>query len=466
MIEVEAITTGLADFLPRQRWYHGTEVPAALDVRRLEITGDDWPVLADLIVDADGECWQVVLGLRSIDEHPDFLRGHDDAVVGEVHTDRGPALAYEATLDNDLSLLLLDRVTGGSESAERVHPVGVEQSNTSLVYDDRLILKLFRRVLPGPNPEVEITEGLGRVGFEHVAAPVATEVFDGSHLAVVQPYLHGGTEGWAMALTSLRDLFGMRDTQQMPVIDLSAPPPPEPDPADAGGDFSSEAERLGVVTAELHLALAEAFGDYPADPAAWADAIAADAASLDPSDLDPAAANEVLDALRSIADAGVATRIHGDYHLGQVMRTDTGWFILDFEGEPTRSMEERRRPASPLRDVAGMLRSLHYASCSVLAASQGGGSDRSDPEEEALAAAWEARNRQAFLDGYLARTGKGDILPTDEAAVDILLRAFELEKAVYELHYERAHRPDWVGIPRAALRRLAEERFHNEGTPA
>jgi len=363
VIEADALVPGLIDFLPRQRWYAGTEAPTSLEIRRLEVTGDDWPVLAGLVVDADGESWQVVVGLRALGPRPEFLRGHDGAVVGEVHTASGPALAYEATLDHDLGLALLDRVTNGSESAERVHPVGVEQSNTSLVYDDRLILKLFRHLVPGPNPEVEVTEALAEVGFEHVAAPIATQGFEGTHLAVVQPYLLGGTEGWAMALTSLRDLFGVHDTQPMPVIDPKAPPPPEPDPGDAGGDFSGEAERLGVVTAELHLAMAQAFGEHPGDRVAWADTIAAQAARLASGELDPAAAAEVLDALRSVPDAGVAIRVHGDYHLGQVLRTDNGWFILDFEGEPTRSLEERRRPASPLRDVAGMLRSFHYASC-------------------------------------------------------------------------------------------------------
>jgi maltokinase len=220
-----------------------------------------------------------------------------------------------------------------------------------------------------------------------------------------------------------------------------------------------------VVTAEMHLALAEAFGHHPADTDEWAESIAAQAAALPPGDLDPAAATAVLDDLRSVQDPGVSIRVHGDYHLGQVMRTDAGWFVLDFEGEPARTLEERRRPTSPLRDVAGMLRSLHYASIAGLA----------EREEVSVAMAWEERNRQAFLDGYLAAAGKGDVLPSDERSVDAVLRAFELEKAVYELAYERAYRPDWVGIPRTALRRLTAERRNrsrsgehggpSEGTP-
>ena len=154
----------------------------------------------------------------------------------------------------------------------------------------------------------------------------------------------------------------------------------------------------------------------------------------------------IVDDLRR-AEPGPAIRTHGDYHLGQVMRTDAGWYVLDFEGEPDRPLEERQRPTSPLRDVAGMLRSLHYASAVALA-------ERDGPEFEQPAAAWEARNRQAFLDGYLPAATKGGILPADQASVDAVLAAFELEKAVYELAYERAHRPDWVHIPQAAISRL------------
>ena len=453
MISAEAIAPGVAAFLPAQRWYAGVDVPSSLEVLRLEVPRGPWPALVELIVDADGARYQVVLGLRPIEEHPEFLRTHDEGVLGQVDTDHGPALAYEATLDYELGLTLLDRVTGGREAVERVRPVGVEQSNSSLVYDDRLILKLFRRLPPGPNPEVEVTEGLAAVGFTHVAAPLATTSWEGTHLAILQPYLLGGVEGWALALTSLRDLFGVHDTQPMPVIDPNSPPPPALDPAEAGGDFAGEAERLGMVTAELHLAMAEAFGARPADPAEWADDIAAQAARVGAGDLSPRTVQRVLDDLRSVTNAGSAIRVHGDYHLGQVMRTDSGWFVLDFEGEPARPLEERRRPSSPLRDVAGMLRSLHYASMVAL-------DDRDDAE---VAEAWEERNRQAFLDGYLAEATRGAILPPGEPSTEAVLRAFELEKAVYELAYERSYRPQWVHIPRAALSRLAAA--SRAGTP-
>ncbi|HEX2041984.1 MAG TPA: phosphotransferase [Acidimicrobiales bacterium] len=456
MIAAEELLPVVAGFLPRQRWYAGSTIPSSLAVVWFEETKSPWPALVDLVVDADGARYQVAVGLRPAHEHPDFLRTHDEGVMGEVDTADGRALAYEATLDYQLGLVLLDRVTEGKERADHVRPVGVEQSNSSLVFDDRVILKLFRRLQRGPNPEVEVTEALAAVGFSHIAAPLATMAFDDTHLAVVQPYLFGGVEGWALAMTSLRDFFGVYDTQSMPVIDPNAPPPPAPGPGDAGGDFAGEAERLGVVTAELHLAMAEAFGRRPGDPWAWAEDIGAQAVRVGTEHLDPAAVGRVLDNLRSVSDAGAAIRVHGDYHLGQVMRTDTGWCVLDFEGEPARPLEERRRPSSPLRDVAGMLRSLHYVSLVGL-------SDRDDVE---LARAWEARNRQAFLDGYLAEAKRGAILPTDDQSLKAVLRAFELEKAVYELGYEQSYRPHWTHIPKAALARLSEHTWPPEVSPS
>ncbi len=445
MIEPASLVPPLAEFLPRQRWYSGSEAPRDVRLLWAEVREDDWPGMVQLIVDADGATYQVVIGLRPLEHRPEFLAGRDDAVLADLDTEAGPAIAYEATLDPQLGLAILAIVSEGKQSAERVRPVGVEQSNTSLVYDDRLILKLFRRLHPGPNPEVEVTDALGRVGFTHVAAPLAVTTWNDSHLAVLQPYLVGGTEGWAMALTSLRDLLGRHDTQPLPLINADRPPP-APDPGEAGGDFAGESERLGVVTAELHLALAEAFGQQEPDVDSWADFIEAQLSDVPARDLNRAAALAIVKNLRDVPDPGAAIRVHGDYHLAQVMRTDQGWFILDFEGEPERPLDERRRPSSPLRDVAGMLRSLHYAAMVALA----------DRDELALARAWEDRNRQAFLHGYLAEAKKGTILPTGQRSIDAILRAFELEKSVYELKYERAHRPDWVPIPRDAIRRITE----------
>jgi maltokinase len=154
--------------------------------------------------------------------------------------------------------------------------------------------------------------------------------------------------------------------------------------------------------------------------------------------------------LVDVTGAGIAIRVHGDLHLGQFLRADSGWFVLDFEGEPARPVAERVRPSSPLRDVAGMLRSFHYASQAALV-------DRGrdlDPELSKLAEAWESRTVEAFWRGYQRTDGVGHLLPAAEADQQALLLAFELEKAVYEVGYELAHRPSWADIPVTAVERV------------
>ena len=445
MIDVPSLVPALSEWLPRQRWYSGQTEAASLAIIDQEIRGDQFPILIRLLVEADDYTYQVVVGVRGRDEHPEFLRGHDQAVIADISTQAGDAMAYDAVYDPELALVILDAVAP-HEKAERARLMGAEQSNSSIVYDERLILKLFRRVQRGHNPEVEVTEALASQGFASVAEPLATQRVRDYDLAILQPFLAGASEGWSLALTSLRDLFGMNDTSSIPIISLDSPPPPLPDPGQAGGDFSGEAARLGAMTGGMHVALADAFGRHRTDSRVWAASIARQLDALEPGDYDRRGAKAILDQLADL-DPGHAIRVHGDYHLGQVLRTDAGWFVLDFEGEPARPLEERRHPSSPLKDVAGMLRSFHYASAVAR-------TERDEYALEDLAAAWEDRNRQAFLRGYMRAASPGNILPPDPECVDAVLAAFELEKAVYEVGYERAFRPEWVHIPLAALRRL------------
>jgi maltokinase len=447
MIDTGPLVGSLGAHLARQRWYSGTAAPSRLEVVDESIEREEWPVLLWLLVEADAATYQLVLGLRKGEERPDFLGGKEDAVAGEIPHDGGRLVAYDAVIDPELGLALLDIVSDGAETAKHVRAMTGEQSNSSLVYDERLILKVFRRLHPGRNLDLEVTEALSEAGFDHVARPLATWRRKGLDydLAVLQPFLRGGVDGWSLALTSLRDLFGLSDTQQIPIItDMDKPPPPI-DPAEAGGDLSAEARRLGTITAEMHLALREAFGEEPGSGREWAKQIGEQLDRVDHPEVDFSQASQIIQALRHTADVGPSIRVHGDYHLGQVLRTDAGWYVLDFEGEPARPPEERRRPSSPLRDVAGMLRSFHYASAVAL-------QDR-EPELADLARAWERRNRKAFLDGYVATAGKGGLLP-DPAATEAVIAAFELEKAVYELGYEQSYRPEWQAIPLAALHRL------------
>jgi maltokinase len=210
------------------------------------------------------------------------------------------------------------------------------------------------------------------------------------------------------------------------------------------------------MTAELHLALADAFGAEAGDSRAWAATLARRIGEVHHPDLDTRAAAEAMARLAGVADPGNAIRIHGDYHLGQVLRTDEGWFVVDFEGEPLRGPDERLARSSPLQDVAGMLRSFDYAAHVALAEHGGERAERAELAE--LAEAWEQHNRSAFVDAYSERVRGHGLVPSDTTSFATVLGAYEIDKAVYEVAYEQAHRPDWVGVPLAGVRRLVGER--------
>jgi maltokinase len=437
----ETLAPLLGGFLARQRWYAGSEPPAEVAVTSLDARGGD-PLMVWLLVDAlmaDGgrATYQIVLGARPAPCDREFLQGKARVTLGEV----GGWIYYDALVDPDLALVVLEKVAP-DESAAVARPLVVEQSNTSVVYDERLILKLFRRVHPEPNPDVEVTKLLGERGFPHVVPQLAELSYEGADLAVVRQYLLGSTDAWELAHTSLRDLLNTRV-------------PPE----EAGGDFGPEALTLGDVTARLHLAMAEVFGTEPGSSAEWLAGfqaqlerlpdVAAAAAVPMSSVVDVGAVEAALAALADVSDPGIATRIHGDLHLAQMLLADAGWFVLDFEGEPVRPVAERVRASSPLRDVAGMVRSFHYAARTGLAER---GRDV-DAELVELATQWESRARDEFWRGYQSVEGIDQLLPAPIPDRVSLLRAFELDKAVYEIIYELSHRPDWVDIPASAVRR-------------
>lgn len=485
----ETLAALLGPYMGRQRWYavaggpqSDGHSPARARVLDGEVLRAGNPRFVWLLVEAGGARWQVLIGLRPEPEGVQVIAGHDAAVLGLIDDPQlGRTVAYDAVIDPELCVALLELVSADQESASRCRPVGAEQSNTSLVYDDRLILKIYRRLRAGPNPDVEVILALDEVGFNHVAAPLATWRRGEYDLALAQEFLGGATDGWALALTSLRDLYGSAShTGQIPAVPRGAPSAyadwgpsgGEPGEGDieaalmtrlvtaAGGDFGGEARRLGAMTAKMHVALARAFGTQEAVPDQWADSVAAQLQTLDSQALDQDQAMDgqpvsgratlLLDRLRAVTHPGACIRVHGDYHLGQVMRGEVGWYVLDFEGEPARPLAERRHFTSPLRDVAGMLRSFQYAT--AVAASERGPTE--SPDLADLGGAWEARNRTAFLQGYLSDPGIQDLVPADPAELQTVLGAFELEKAVYEVGYELAYRPSWAAIPRAALERL------------
>jgi maltokinase len=223
-------------------------------------------------------------------------------------------------------------------------------------------------------------------------------------------------------------------------------------PGDLGGDFAGEAYRLGRAVADVHADLARALGTEPAADDDLALTVASMQERLDRVAREVPALAEHADGIRAalaaVADVELTVPlqpVHGDLHLGQVLRTVTGWLVLDFEGEPAASLAERSRLRSPLRDVAGMLRSFDYAAHQLLVG-------RPDDEaERERADAWARHNRTAFCDGYAKSAGRD---PRDDA---VLLRGLELDKAVYEVAYEHANRPDWIDVPLGSIARILEE---------
>ena len=320
-----------------------------------------------------------------------------------------------------------------------VRPVGVEQSNSSIVFGEELILKAFRRVEPGENPELELLRFLSARGFPNIAALAGWYDFEGRRvdatLGILQEYLAGARDGWELVLDELAtDPHGLLE----------------------------QVRALGEVTGELHSALgseAEDAAFAPEEPSAESMALLVadideqiERVFLELPDEGPTAeiagrGQDVRERLQSLSATGTGGRVirtHGDLHLGQTMLTDRGWVILDFEGEPARPLPERRLKRSPLRDVAGMLRSFSYAAAGsrILRGVEA-------PE------GWEDAARAAYLEGYRERVDRA-LLPPGQDAIDRLLAVFELEKAVYELRYELNNRPDWVGIPVAGIARLLD----------
>ncbi|HWC25145.1 MAG TPA: phosphotransferase [Solirubrobacteraceae bacterium] len=354
-----------------------------------------------------------------------LLPGEEDGVWALARL-----LAEEAQIDDVF-------FHGGREPGGDARPMGAEQSNSSIVFGDEQVLKVFRRIEPGINPELEMLRFLSARGFPAVAALTGWYDYAGelmhATLGIMQEFVAGARDGWEL---TLEDPVGVlarvpelgAATGEMHSVLASDPS----DPAFSPEEPSVEA--LSLLTATIDEQIEGVFLDLPHDVPA----------------LEPIAGRgeEVRDRLQLMSHVGVGGRLirhHGDYHLGQTMLRDEGWTILDFEGEPARSLLERRRKRSPLRDVAGMLRSFAYAAsaCELL---------RGEPAPEG----WEQQARRGFLDAYL-ETAEPSLLPAGGPAIDKLLAIFELEKAVYELRYELNNRPDWMAIPVAGIARLLQE---------
>ncbi|MFN8077127.1 MAG: 1,4-alpha-glucan branching protein GlgB [Kineosporiaceae bacterium] len=468
----------LAVWLPKRRWFLGGSDPS------LRLTRAGGLLLRD---DADGvgvetflvtahvggtaTTYQVPLTYRDVPV-PEL----DHALIGVLDDDRrGPRWIYDAPHDpafvHEWVQLLVDEAE--AEAPEGAHlgrvlgtrqpnsaepdPLAAsqvlrgEQSNTSIILargtGTPAIVKLFRVLQPGDNPEVMIASALAGAGCERVPQtmgwwqatwPGPSDTTVSGQLGVVAEFVGDAEDAWRVACRAV----------------------------DEGRSFAEEARALGRATAEVHAALARSLPTVPADAGqmrriasslqgrvTWAAGQAPVLAAV------ADAAEAVVTQVREVRTAGMLQQIHGDYHLGQVLHSPSrGWLLLDFEGEPLRPLPERTAPDLPLRDVAGMLRSFDYAAVHALARGRGSAdapSTASDPAtgqaatvQADQARGWAEEARAAFLSGYSAASGE------DPLADDRLLQALELDKALYEVVYETRHRPDWVEVPLAALHRL------------
>jgi trehalose synthase-fused probable maltokinase len=451
----------LARFLIRQRWFAAkTRGIAAVEVLDWAVLDPDGPlVLLLLAVDGDPYYVPVTVSAEGAPEAA-LARAGAEAVVDAHHDPRFgrrvlAAIAAGRSADGRHGRFAFRPTTGWAFPAD---PDGLaarrltgEQSNTSVVVGD-LVLKSLRRPEPGLNPDLEITRFLTtRTAFRHVPRLAGWVEYVGAGepatLAVLQEFVANTGDGWTHVVSTLAGRGA----------DIARRPDP----------LIEDVRRLGAITGGLHAALAsdDRDADFRSEPvgrddiAGWAGEIARELAAPvlgaqlagDAAPMTDAVAR-ALAMLDRLAGATAKIRIHGDYHLGQVLKTADGFVIIDFEGEPARPLAERRRKQPALRDVAGMLRSLDYAAHAVAFR-------RPEPERAAALAAltaWEAQARDAFLAGYLDEVTRSPtpLVPGTAEALLSAVAPFELQKAAYELRYELDNRPDWVAIPLAGIRRI------------
>jgi maltokinase len=445
----------LRDWVQKQRWY-ASKSRSIAGIEIVEsITLREEPLLLLALVQtrfATGthELYQLPLAIAAPGEVPG---GHEIA-----HTDEW--VVYDALAEPEQAHELLRRIAAADEFETddghfSFHPydgspnladtsnarvLGVEQSNSSVVFDDRTVLKVFRKLEPGVNPELEVLRFLTYRSFPNIAALHGWYDYEGqafaATLGVAQAFLPDAVDGWELALEEI---------------------------ARAPETFLDRLASLGAVTAQLHNTLASDATDQafsPEEPSS--EALSLLTATVDedieriflrlPDDDERLApivgrgqdVRERLAARAQVGVAGRAIRTHGDYHLGQTLHTPRGWVIIDFEGEPARPLPERRQKRSPLRDVAGMLRSFAYVTSAVEIL-----------RGQTAPADFEQRAREAFLTSYFASVDP-TLMPAGESAIANLLSIYELEKAIYELRYELDNRPDWIPIPVAGIARLLE----------
>jgi len=533
-----ALEALLPEYLKSRRWFAG-KARRVLNVRIDDVvpvttsalpTGNYLVLVKVTYVEGEPETYLLAAGIALAERAQTIFNDLPHAVIArlQVQGSDQPAVLYEATWDRAFSAYLLHaiarhrrfrgsageitavptpalrRVRGRGEVNLEPAVLRGEQTNTSITYGDRFILKLFRRPDPGVNPELEVGLFLtrhaptlrvpavaGYVEYRRARAEPLT-------LGILQEFVPNEGLAWDFTLDAVRDYLERVITEAGHVGINDIPVPSETVcrlldrevPALAHnmiGPFLQSAELLGQRTGEMHVALASAPEDPAFSPEPFTPfyqqslfqsmrTLAARVFPLLeqrlPSLPEPAAAAarrllasqpELLRQFRRVIDrriGGTRIRVHGDYHLGQVLYTGKDFVIIDFEGEPARPLGERRLKRSPLHDVAGMLRSFHYAACTALDRQVELGMIHPDrvPLVEAWVRFWCAWSGAAFLNSYLRVATQLPLLPQSQEELDALLNALMLDKAVYEVGYELNHRPDWVHIPINGLLQLLERR--------
>ncbi len=465
-------TEQIAERLSDQRWF-GSKGRAIKSVEVVDfgVVDDEVPALALVIVKVSFDGGEALYQLPLLVEEDGSSRDAFED-VGRLQV-FGEHLAHGMSVKGGNGVF---RFTGpgldplAPPGAISVRTMGAEQTNTSLVLDEQLIVKLFRRVDSGRNPDLELTRALTDVGFDHIPPHLGELVYEGTidgdeveiDLCVAQQFLSDSIEGWSETLKRLHQLYDAIEDEDV-AEDMRFLT------EERAGDLLNLIQDLGEVTALLHIALSREELDPDIAPESieksdldeWARSARSSLQALlddgvtELQDLAPQI-EQRIDQLLELAEPGLKTRAHADYHLGQVLLTGRGWMILDFEGEPARTLDERRAKTSPLRDVAGMLRSFNYAATAALF--ERAETDSEDWKRlEPWADVWETLARERFIAGYRTRAHEGRFLPAAQEDIDVLLDVFEIDKALYEVGYERGHRPDWTRIPLRGIARALEE---------